>query len=134
MEKYNWEKDVQLFCFMAKSFPEGIQEAFDTVEKNVPDCDKRDWYGISYMNERGEIVYKAAVNKLSEDEQHEFESFTIPKGVYLSKNISNWMKDPTVIGEAFKTLLADPRLDTSFPCVEWYHTSDDVLCLVKIVS
>jgi len=134
MEKYEWKEDVHLFCYKAKSFPDGIQEAFDTVQQNVSDCEKRDWYGISYMNEKGEIVYKAAVNKLSENEQHEFESFTIKKGTYLSENITDWMKDPTRLGEAFKKMLADPRLDYTFPCVEWYHTNDDVLCLVRITD
>jgi hypothetical protein len=131
MEKYEWKEEVHLFCYTAKSFPEGIQEAFDTVQQNVSDCEKRDWYGISYMNEKGEIVYKAAVNKLSQDEQHEFESFTIKKGTYLSEHITDWMKDPARIGEAFQKMLADPRLDYTFPCVEWYHTNDDVLCLVR---
>lgn len=132
METYNWPEDVQLFCNQAKSFPDGIQEAFDTIQHNIPDCDKRLWYGISNMNEKGEIVYKAAIAKLTPDEQSDFESFTVTKGTYLSEQIHSWMKNPALIGEAFQRLLADPRLDTTFPCVEHYYNDDDVRCMIRL--
>jgi hypothetical protein len=131
MEKYEWPDDVYLICYQAKTFPAGIQEAFDTLQQAVPGCEKRSWYGISYQNAAGEIVYKAAINKLTPDEQHPFEDFTVTKGAYLTEEITDWMKNPAQIGEAFMKMLADPRLDVGFPCVEWYY-GDNVLCLVRI--
>mgnify|MGYP000917337777 CR=1 FL=1 len=132
METFDWKEDVHLLCNTAKSFPDGIQESFDGLENNVPEVEKRTWYGISYMNEKGEIIYKAALNKLTPGEATEFESFTITKGTYLSEVITDWMKNPAQIGESFQKLLTDPRLDTSFPCVEWYYSADDVRCMIRL--
>jgi hypothetical protein len=131
MEKYEWKQNVELICFQAKKFPDGIQEAFDTLQQNISECDKRDWYGISYQGPNGEIIYKAAINKLFSEEHHHFEDFTVTAGTYLSEEIRDWMKNPAQIGEAFMKMLSDPRLDVTFPCVEWYY-DDHVLCLVRL--
>ncbi|TDE14610.1 hypothetical protein [Dyadobacter psychrotolerans] len=136
MEIYEWKKDVKLICQTATSFPDGIKDAFNTLQENTPNCEQRTWYGISSQNEDGVIIYKAAVNELedSEAEKLNAESFTITTGTYLAEAVKDWMKDPQQIGEIFTRLLADPRLDYTFPCIEWYNKSDDVLCLVRILD
>ncbi|HEV7381272.1 MAG TPA: hypothetical protein VGN64_15850 [Dyadobacter sp.] len=131
MEKYEWKENVELICFQAKKFPDDIQEAFDTLQRNISDCENRTWYGISYQGSDGEIIYKAAITRISPDEEHPFENFTVTTGTYLSEEIYDWMKHPAQIGESFMRMLTDPRLDTTFPCVEWYH-DDDVTCLVRL--
>ena len=126
--------EVRIVCVTAKSFPAGIMEAFETLEKVHPSISDKAFYGISYMNAKGEIVYKAAAeeNFEGEGEQLGLETFVIPKGEYLSKTVYEFLKNPQQIGEVFRSLLADPRLDTTVPCVERYKGMDEVQCMVKI--
>lgn len=132
MENYSLENDLKVFCVKARSFPDGIKQAFLTLEEMLPTTDGRIFFGLSYM-EDGVIVYKAAVLEAYEGEGEEngCETFTIKKGEYLTETITDWRKKAERIGYAFETLLADPRLDTTFPCVEWYR-DPDVMCMIRI--
>ena len=51
----------------AKSFPEGILEAHQTLHALVPYSQNRKYFGIS-RPENGNIVYKAAAEELIEGE------------------------------------------------------------------
>lgn len=132
MEKYNLRNDVKVFCTTARSFPDGIQEAFMKIEQLLPG-DNRTFYGISYKNTEGEIVFKAAISENFEGEskRYDFETFIIPKGEYLAETI-NWRENPEMIAKTFQQLLADPRLDKNFPRVEWYKNNDEVVCMVRV--
>ena len=133
MEIYNLQDDIKVFCATAKSFPEGVQEAFIKLETMLSK-EGRTFYGISYKNRLGEIVYKAAVseNYEGESEKYGFETFTIRKGEYLTEKIINWMTNMHAFGETFQKLLSDPRLDTTGYCLEWYKSDEEVDCMVKI--
>ena len=135
MEIIEWKDDLKLICHTAASFPEGIKKAFDILQQNIPNCEKRTWYGVSSLDENGKIIYKAAVNEMEENEANKcnFESFTITTGAYISETVKNWMSDPQEIEAAFKKILADPRMDRSFPCIEWYR-GNDVICMARIVN
>lgn len=132
MEHYKLKQDVPVFCVKAQSFPDGVQEAFNTLEQLLPTMNSRVFYGISYMNENNEIVYKAAVSEsfTGEAAQYGCEPFLIKQGDYLTETVMNWCDDTTTIGTTFKKLLADPRMDTSFPCVEWYKSDKEMMCMV----
>jgi len=134
MEKYQQKEDIALICLKAKTFPQGIMDAFNKLQESLPNCAERTWYGISRPNEQGEIIYKAAVTELSDNESEEagFESFTVEKGIYLTEEIKNWQQNVQMIGETFNKLLEDPQLDMESSCVEWYKTDKDVLCMVKL--
>ena len=134
MEIHHSTHDVKLLCVTAKSFPAGIKNAFSTLQESLPECEQRIWYGVSYLDENGAIIYKAAVTELVEGESNVsgFESFTVPKGIYLTEKLLNWMEKTQEIGNIFDRLLEDPRLDTSFPCIEHYKGSDEVVCMIKI--
>ena len=135
MEKYNLEEDIKVYCTSAKSFPDGIQEAFITLEQMLSK-EGRTFYGVSYKSADGFLIYKAAVSESfeGEAEKYGFESFTISKGEYLIETIIDWRKKTETIGSVFQTLLADPRLDRTSPCVEWYKSDKEVMCMVKIHS
>jgi hypothetical protein len=132
MENYSLKNDLKVFCVTAKSFPDGILQAFLTLEKMLPSIEDRTFFGLSYMKD-GTIVYKAAVLESyeGEGEKNGCETFTIKKGEYLTETIVNWRESIERIGYAFETLLADPRLDTTFPCVEWYK-DPDVMCMIRM--
>lgn len=133
MEEYNLKEKVNLICVEAKSFPDGIEAAFDNLQSALPHCEKRTWYGIS-RPENGIIIYKAAVTELIEGEADatNFEPFTITEGTYLTVTLTDWMTDSQVIGTTFSKLLKDPRLDQNFPCIEWYKNQKDVICMIRI--
>ena len=88
MEKYTLKEDVKVYCTAAKSFPDGIQEAFITLEQMLSK-EGRTFYGVSYKSTDGLLIYKAAVSESfdGEAEKYGFESFTISKGEYLIETI-----------------------------------------------
>ena len=137
MEKYELAKDIQVICATASSFPAGIMEAFKRLEELHPDMGTRTLYGISRPDETGNIVYKAAVAAAFEDEGDKYgcETFVIPAGQYLTETVINYMESPTpMIGSTFRKLLATPELDRDFPCVEWYKSPQELLCMVKLIT
>lgn len=134
MEKYNINKDINLLCVQAESFPDGIKPAFQKLEKIVGDPKKRDFYGISYPDGKGSLVYKAAAEEEFDGEakQKLCESFVVRKGTYLTETIMNFMENIPLIGETFDRLLTTPELDQTFPCVEWYKSDKEVVCMVRL--
>ena len=60
MEKYINEKDIKALYVQAASFPMGVGDAYQKLHSLVPDAATRTHYGVSHMNERGQIIYKAA--------------------------------------------------------------------------
>jgi predicted transcriptional regulator YdeE len=134
MKTYHLDQNVNVLCVKAKSFPEGIKEAFDTLQKLLPDSEGRVFYGISHGAPNGGIVYKAAVKESFEGEAEKYgcEALVIPQGDYLVETIMDWHQHIPSIGQTFSRLLADPRMDQNFPCVEWYKSNQELLCMVKI--
>jgi len=133
MKEYFLEHDVKVFCVTAKSFPEGVQQAFITLEKMLSK-EGRTFYGISHGTASGEIIYKAAVTEKYEGEgnEYDFENYTIPKGKYVTETINDYMNNMPRFGEVFREMLAHPQLDTNGACIEWYKSDKEVMCMVKI--
>ena len=132
METFNLKDDMKIFCVKAKSFPNGIKQAFSELISKLSSAEGRTLFGISYREESGNIIYKAAVLESFDGEGQKLgcETFTIPKGDYLTEKIQDWMKDESLIGIAFQKLTIT-KFDYTFPCVEWYQ-DDDVLCMVRL--
>ncbi len=134
MKTYEQKEDIKLFCVTARSFPEGIMEAFSTLESINSSICSRPFYGISYLDGAGQIVYKAAVPELfdGESELYGLESFMLKKGNYVTETLMDYMDRPEKIAVIFKKLLSNPLLDTRFPCIEWYRSDEELVCMVKI--
>jgi hypothetical protein len=134
IENFVLNSDVKVLCVTAKSFPNGIVEAFQTLENLDPSICERPFYGISFQNREGKIIYKAAVAEEFEGEGSRYgcETFVIGRGEYQTITIYDFMENIDVIPKAFQKLLEDPRLDLNFPCVEWYKSSKEVMCMVRI--
>ena len=107
MEKYFLDNDIHVLYVQANSFPDGIKPAFDKLHSLVGKTTDRKFFGISYPEKPGKIIYKAAVEANSRDEASTLgcESFTIRKGEYISIYVPNFMKDITAIGRTFEQLL-----------------------------
>jgi len=113
MEIQTLKDDIKVFYIKAESFPAGIKAAHQKLHSLLPATDGRKFFGISYPERTGSIIYKAAVEESypGEAEKLGCETFVIKKGDYLSKSLTDWRKDETAIAKTFQKLLSDPRLD-----------------------
>ena len=136
MEKYSIEKDIKVLCATAMSFPDCIQEAFDSLVNILPMIEGRNYYGLAYQGVSGKIIYKAAAEQLSDNEEKisGFESFVINKGEFLAETVMDWRKHLNQIGPIFMKLVKDPRVDRDYPCLEWYKNDNEMMCLVRLAK
>jgi predicted transcriptional regulator YdeE len=134
MENYIVEKDIKLFYVPATSFPAGVGGAYKKLLSLLPAGSQRTQYGISYPNEKGQIIYMAAVEESfpGEGEQLGCKTFLIKKGTYASELLIDWKKDESIIGKTFQKLLKHPDLDKNGYCLEIYPNEKDVRCLVPL--
>lgn len=136
MEKTRLDKDIDLCCVKADTFPEGILMAHQTLHDKISFSSERKYFGLS-RPEKGEFVYWAAAEVLGTDnlnvEKMGVELKTIQRGDYISLTISGYRKEVEAIGKAFDTLIAQPGIDPQGYCVEWYlEDNDTVKCMVRL--
>ena len=136
METTILSEDIKVYCITAKSFPDGIKEAHEKLHSLITFVPGRKYLGISYPDEKGNIIYKAAANELTEGElsSHGLEKFIVKKGDYLTIPINDYMKNIPQIGNAFQKLIADKRIDPNGVCVEWYFSDKDMKCMVRMAD
>jgi hypothetical protein len=134
METFIFENDIRVFCVTAKSFPDGIMEAFEKLHASVSLGDRGRQFGISRPNPKGQIVYKAALEEINDGDAERFgcEPFVIQKGSYIFLDRLNFMKDLQSIGKAFHELISQPGVDPNGYCLEWYLNQNDVRCMVRL--
>ena len=103
MSDFNLEHDIKVLSVTAKSFPEGIMEAFDTLFSKV-NKSGRVIYGLSQGTVNGGIIYKAAATELSSNEAELFncDALTIQKGAYIGRTLTHWQENMSEIGKTFE--------------------------------
>jgi len=97
MQIYNLKRDIKVLCVEAKSFPGGIQDAFNKIN-TLPQIELRHIFGISKpLN--GIIRYRAAAsaNKINESSQSGYSSFIIQAGNYVGEKLINWQQNEMMI-------------------------------------
>jgi len=131
MTTFQLERDINLVCLKATSFPAGIRAAFAKLGTIIKHPAK-EYFGISYF-ENGEIVYKAAVEQRDQGEAESLglETFIFEKGTYFTETVNDFMNDPSKVKDCFERMLALPEFDERFPCIEWYTSPNDVRCIVR---
>jgi len=135
MEPYFLNSDINVVCVTASSFPDGIVPAFEKLNSLIQSSKPRRIFGISYGDGNKNIIYKAAAEESSADEAAQLgcERFTIQKGEYISQYIEDFMKNIPAIGQAFREMCSDNRIDSNGYCIEMYlNNNKDVLCMVKL--
>jgi len=134
MELFFLEQDIKVFYIKATSFPDGILEAHQKLHSLLKSPAGRKFFGISYPEGSGKIVYKAAVeeNYPGEAEELNCPIFVIKKGKYHSIYIKDFHADIPAIGQAFQKLLNVPGIDPQGCCVEIYEGDKDVRCIVRV--
>jgi hypothetical protein len=132
MDNYTFQKDVPTYCVTAESFPEGIAAAHQQLQLLLTRNDRRDYFGISWPDENGIIIYKAAAEIMKGESLPGLETFVIENGPYNAFYIYDYAKNPDSIGEAFALLLKQHEVDPHGYCLEWYINAHDVKCLVPL--
>ena len=132
--EYLIDKDRNVLCITASSFPQGVQKAHRDLRSMLPPSEPRTFYGISYPDKKGNILYKAAADELrqGEAEKLNLETFVIRKGEYIGEVLEDWCKDESLVGKTFKKLLSDQRIDKNGYCLEIYLNEKDMRCLVPL--
>ena len=133
MKRIKIEKDIKVFYIQAKSFPDGVMEAFQKMHSLIEFPPQRRNFGIS-RPENGEIVYKVASEELIKGdlEKNNLKEFIIPHGEYIGIEIKNFRNDLSSIKKAFDKLLDSPDIDKNGYCIEEYKGTDDVFCMVRL--
>ena len=135
MEKYKIAEDFKTFGVRVKTFPTGIGEAFDKLNKELEKGMNRAWYGISWMDDKGNVIYYANSAELfpGEADKYEYETLVIEKGDYYSEGVKNWRSNLECIKDVFHDMMESGKTDSRKPCIEWYKSDDEMLCLIKAV-
>src|SRR5215831_21002546 len=107
MEKYHLKEDVKILCLPVLDFPAGINEAFVSLATEFPAAGDRTYYGISWMDDTGNIVYKAAAQETARDKDKSinYESFALPKGTYFTETLKDWRKNLQCIKDIFEKMM-----------------------------
>ena len=123
-----------MFYVQADSFPNGVKAAFDKLQEHTGGDNFNELFGISYMGRDGKIIYKAAAPETFEGEAAKkgLSTFTIRKGTYHCHTIHDWQQHMDQFGNVFQQLLQHPDLDPEGACIEWYHGTEAVLCMVPL--
>jgi hypothetical protein len=132
MDKYIQQADLPLFGIHVKTFPLGIKESFDVLMDKFGD--KHSYYGLSWMGEDGSIQYYAAVSAPTNNgtAHDDYDNMIIAKGAYRTRTILNWMSQTDSIKDVFHDLLDGGCPDRQRPCIEWYKSDEEMLCMVSI--
>lgn len=133
METIIVNKDIRVFYVTAKSFPEGVMEAWNKLHTLIRSSETRTYYGLS-RPEKDMIVYKAAVEESYPGEavNTNSETLIIKSGKYIASVIPDYMKAMHKFREVFQELLSTPGLDPDGYCIEWYYNEKDVKCMVRL--
>lgn len=133
MEIYNLTDDVKVFGFRVTDFPNGIDEAFQSLIHKVPDGFERSYYGISFMDKDGQMIYNAAALEKYEGEAEKYncERYIIEKGEYLAVSLYAWRKKTAAIKDVFHKIMEDNRVNKTKPAIEWYKNNDEMMCMVQ---
>ena len=135
MKPFILNSDINVLCVTASSFPDGIVAAFDKLNSLIQSSTSRRVFGISYGDGDKNIIYKAAAEENSANEAARLgcERFTIEKGEYISEYIEDFMKNIPAMGQAFREMCRDKRIDSNGYCIEMYlNNNKDVLCAVRL--
>ena len=132
MDSYTFQEDLKTYCVTAFSFPEGIAEAHQQLQQLLPLNERRNFFGISWPDENGIIIYKAAAEIMEGENLPGLETFIIKNGPYNSFYINEYKKHPDSIGQAFELLLKQHEVDPHGYCLEWYINDQDVKCMVPL--
>ena len=136
MDKLILEDDVKVFGIEVKTFPLGIGEAFNELIKKTGDtAGAREYYGISFMNDNGKMIYKAVAEEKYDGEakEYNYEEDIIEKGTYYFEVLKDWRNNTQCIKDIFQEMIKDEQVNKTKPAIEWYKNDNEMLCMIKAI-
>lgn len=132
MEKYIQQEDIKLYGIHVKTFPEGIKESFDILMEAFGDS--QSYYGVSWVSKDGSIQYYSSVSvpDCSEAKPAIYERLIISKGNYTISTIFDWLSKTDSVKDVFHELLGGACPCKERPCIEWYKSDEEMLCMVRM--
>ena len=102
MERYTIPHNVNTACITVLTFPDGIEEAFQQLRAFFPSTEQRPrkYFGISYPQQNGKLMYKAAV-ELFQGECSSFENFVIEESFSESMQKLKKAYENTIVNEVW---------------------------------
>lgn len=136
MVNYHLVADIKAMYVEADSFPDGALKAHQQLHSMVQRTESRKYFGISYPDRDGNILYKAAAEEISAGEADELglKTFIIKTGDYISIDIPDFMENIPAISSAFGELISHPGIDPNGACIEWYIDDNKVKCMVRLAD
>jgi predicted transcriptional regulator YdeE len=136
VEKMSFPHVLKVFGMYVKAFPDGIGAAFDALIERMPSDQNRSYFGISQMGSDGDILYYAAAEETFEGEAstYGYDIYLVKEGEYLTVTVKDWKQKTHCIKDVFEAMLDDDRIDKANPCIEWYKSNDEMVCMVKLNS
>jgi len=133
MDTYTLRHNLEVFGFRVTTFPGGVEQAFTKIMQSLGDSPPRSYYGLSNMDEKGNILYYAAAEEkfAREAELSGFERYTIPKGQYLAVTLHDWLTKTDCIKDIFHEMMQDSRADLTKQCIEWYKDDHEMVCMLQ---
>src|SRR4051794_16491187 len=121
MDTYFLEEDLNVMGVQVTTFPLGIGDAFEALMQKLPDGAERAYFGVSYCDSKGSIIYKAATQEKyqGEAEKYNYERYFIPKGEYVSVTVKDWRQNTDCIKDVFHEIMQHPLADNNTSCIEW---------------
>jgi predicted transcriptional regulator YdeE len=134
MEIYKQDDDIVAMGVHVKTFPGGIKETFDKLITMFGN--NRSYYGISWCDENDSITYYAMAQENFKGEaiQHNYETFTIEKGEYVTETLFNWLSQTDCIRDILNRLTEKRRPDKNRSCIELYKSNEEMACMVKVLK
>lgn len=125
---------MEVFCLQAQSFPAGVAAVHQKLHALAGGEGQRQYFGISFSDGSGNIIYKAAATELFTEEfaGTGLQKMLIRKGNYLYCDIENFMHHIEQIGTSFQQMLLDPRIDPHGFCIEQYIDGERCRCMVRL--
>lgn len=124
---------MPVYSLKAKSFPEGVGNAMERLERNLLDAYRGKIFGaISFKG--SEVEYRACVSQKPGEKMSEevLEDFHIPGGQYISSRLMNWMKNTHLIKEIFNEMEKKYLFDQSRPQLEFYKSKRELVLLLPV--
>lgn len=135
MEKLNLLDDKVVFGVQVKTIPVGIGLVFDQLTNEIPDGRNRPYYGISWMQDDQVIYYAMAGEKYAgEAIQYNYTIMEIEKGWYWVVPVKDWQSKTSELKDIFYEMMQSKETNNRKPCIEWYKSHDEMLCMMKAVS
>lgn len=139
MENYFLPNDIHLACIKAVSFPNGIMEAHENINRLTAHLGTTNHFGISYPH-GGEILYMAGVESHTEMPKG-CQPFMIKKGNYIGVIVKDYLKNIEQVNHVFHQLTSRADIDPNGCCVECYlpegknaGDATDIRCMVRLAD